>query len=518
MAKQLIFDVPIVIDLWLNQGSAEITQNLLHTATLTDTKIWMTATSISFLDIKARQLLQQHEAVSTHFNEWLARIEILTDHGFEQTELYQQATCFQDAQIVAAARSLPGQNICIVTENPHFDTLNGQLPCKTPQQALEWLLQLKNKPSTKTLPFIDLATQQAYIRPDLERGLECVLRHGQYILGPEISKLETALSNYTGAKHCITVSSGTDALIISLMALGIKPDDEVITTPFTFIATVESIVLLGARPVFVDVKPHTCNINPDLIEASITKRTKAILPVSLYGQPADMEAINAIAAKYGLPVIEDAAQSFGAEYRGHKSCNLSTIGCTSFFPSKPLGCYGDGGAIFTNDDVIAQTCRELRVHGQTQRYRHAKIGVCARMDSLQSAVILAKLPRFTWELQLRQMVAKRYQQALENRTNTATSLEIKPLPWPTSDRSSVFAQYTILATNRDALQAKLQQAGIPTAVHYPLPITEQPAYLAFAASSTVPVAINLSTQVLSLPMGPDLTEKDQDQIIHCLLS
>lgn len=516
MSKQLIFDVQIVIDLWLNTNSASITQNLLNQAEAMGAKIWMSATTISQLEITARQILQPN-TVFNYMNDWLSRIGVLTNYGFEQAEIYTKASCFQDAQIVAAMRSLSDkQPKCIVTENSQFDTLNAAL-CKTPAQALEWLIQPDIKSSLTTIPFIDLATQQTAIRSDLEQRLERVLRHGQYILGPEVLELETALADYTKAQYCITVSSGTDALIVSLMALGIGPGDEVITTPFTFVATAEAIVLVGATPVFIDIDPKTCNINPELIAASITKRTKAILPVSLYGQPAEMAAINAIADQYNLPVIEDAAQSFGAEYRGHKSCNLSTIGCTSFFPSKPLGCYGDGGAIFTNDTAIAQACRELRVHGQSQRYQHNKIGVMARMDSIQCAVVLAKLRHLNWELEQRQIVAKRYNAAFNVTNQNMSAVAINPLPWPEMDRTSVFAQYTILTNNREVLQTKLQRAKIPSAVHYPLTLTEQPAYRAFAISA-VPVAMNMAQQVISLPMGPYLTVTDQERIIDCVLS
>ena len=259
-----------------------------------------------------------------------------------------------------------------------------------------------------SIPFTDLKTQYIHLKKSVHDRINSVLEHGQYIMGPEVVELEEKLSAYTGAKHCISVSSGTEALLISLMALGVGPGDEVITTPFTFAATAEVIVLLGAKPVFVDIEPDTGNINSGLIEAKISSKTKAIMPVSLYGQPADMDEINAIAKHYGnLAVIEDAAQSFGASYEGNKSCNLSTIGCTSFFPSKPLGCYGDGGAIFCNDDVLAEVMREIRVHGQRQRYLHTRIGVGGRMDTLQCAILLAKLERFEWEVEHRKIKAKR---------------------------------------------------------------------------------------------------------------
>jgi UDP-2-acetamido-2-deoxy-ribo-hexuluronate aminotransferase len=275
-----------------------------------------------------------------------------------------------------------------------------------------------------TIPLIDLKTQYRALQPQIQDRINRVLEHGQYIMGPEVAELEEKLAAYTGAKHCITVASGTEALLISLMALGIKPGDEIITTPFTFVATAEVIVLLGAKPVFVDIEPDTCNIDASAIKEKITSNTKAIVPVSLYGQPADMDEINAIATKHNLPVIEDAAQSFGAQYKCKNSCNLSTIGCTSFFPSKPLGCYGDGGAIFTNDDAIAQACKEIRVHGQSARYVHTRVGVGGRMDTLQSAIVLAKLQRFDWEIKQRIKIGQRYTELLETLLRTGDGVTL----------------------------------------------------------------------------------------------
>ena len=262
------------------------------------------------------------------------------------------------------------------------------------------------------MQFTDLKSQYAALKTSIDARIQRVLDHGQYIMGPEVKELEAALATFTGAKHCITVASGTEALLIAMMALDLKPGDEVITTPFTFAATAETIVLVGAKPVFVDIEPDTCNIDARLIEAKVTAKTRAIMPVSLYGQVADMAEINAVAARHGLAVIEDAAQSFGAVYQGRRSCAMSTFGATSFFPSKPLGCYGDGGALFTDDDALAQAAREIRVHGQSQRYRHTRVGVGGRMDTLQCAVVCAKLERFEWELQRRAELGARYQRLL----------------------------------------------------------------------------------------------------------
>lgn len=359
------------------------------------------------------------------------------------------------------------------------------------------------------MQFIDLKKQYQALRDPINTRIQRVLDHGQYIMGPEVKELETALSAYTGAKHCITVASGTEALLIALMSLGVKAGDEVITTSFTFVATAEVIALLGAVPVFVDVEPDTCNIKVADIEARITPRTKAIIPVSLYGQCGDMDEVNAIADKHGIPVIEDAAQSFGATYKGKKSCNLSTRGCTSFFPSKPLGCYGDGGALFTNDDALAQAMREIRVHGQSGRYYHTRIGVGGRMDTLQCAVVLGKLERFDWEIQERLRIGARYQELLADLPAGARTVTVRP------DRDSVWAQFTVMVPNREQVIAKLKDAGIPTAVHYPRPIHAQPAYAHFAAGDT-PVSDALAATVMSLPMHPDLDAATQDQIVAAL--
>lgn len=361
-----------------------------------------------------------------------------------------------------------------------------------------------------SIPFIDLKTQYHALKPQIQARIDAVLEHGQYIMGPEVKELEDRLAAYTEAKHCITVASGTEALLISLMALGIGPGDEVITTPFTFVATAEVIVLLGATPVYVDIEPDTCNINASLIEAAITPKTKAIMPVSLYGQPADMDEINAIAARHGnIPVIEDAAQSFGATYKDKKSCNLTTIGCTSFFPSKPLGCYGDGGAIFTSDDALAQAMREIRVHGQSRRYVHTRVGVGGRMDTLQCAVVLAKLERFEWEVQQRLATGERYNQLVDDAG--ISRVQQKP------DRTSVFAQYTVTVNERETLQKRLAESGVPTAVHYPVPLNEQPAYKHLCCSDCTPVASLVARQVMSLPMGPDLSAEQQEKIVLAVL-
>lgn len=356
------------------------------------------------------------------------------------------------------------------------------------------------------IEFIDLKTQQARIKDKIDAGIQRVLAHGQYILGPEVAELEEKLAAFVGAKYCITCANGTDALQIAQMALGVGPGDEIITPGFTYIATAETVALLGAKPVYVDVDPRTYNLDPALLEAAITPRTKAIIPVSLYGQCADMDAINIIAAKHGIPVIEDAAQSFGATYKGRRSCNLSTIACTSFFPSKPLGCYGDGGAIFTNDDELAVVMRQIARHGQNRRYHHIRVGVNSRLDTLQAAILLPKLEIFENEVQLRQQVAQRYE-GLLNASAIAT-------PYVEPHNLNVWAQYTVQVDSRDSVQETLMTAGVPTAVHYPIPLNKQPAVA--DAEACLPIGDAIAQRVMSLPMHPYMTIGHQEKIVKAL--
>lgn len=365
------------------------------------------------------------------------------------------------------------------------------------------------------MEFIDLKSQYQRLKKEIDAGIQRVLDHGQYILGPEVAVLEEKLATYTGAKYCITVANGTDALQIAQMALGIGPGDEVITPGFTYIATAETVALLGAKPVYVDIDPRTYNLTPELLEAAITPRTKAIVPVSLYGQCADFDAINAIAAKHGITVIEDAAQSFGATYKGRKSCNLSTIACASFFPSKPLGCYGDGGAIFTNDDELAKVMRQIARHGQDRRYHHIRVGVNSRLDTLQAAILLPKLAVLDQELEARQQVAETYKNLLSTK-NTRPELveELIIAPFIEPHNTSAWAQYTVQVYNRETLQEKLKQAGIPTAVHYPIPLNQQPAV--YDARASLPVGDEVAKKVMSLPMHPSLSLVDQQVIVTAL--
>ena len=349
------------------------------------------------------------------------------------------------------------------------------------------------------MQFIDLAAQQARIKDKIDANIQNVLAHGKYILGPEVTELDEKLAAYTGAKYCITCGNGTDALQIAQMAVGVGPGDEVIVPGFSYIATAETPAVLGAKPVYVDIDPKTYNMNPVLLEAAITPRTKAIIPVSLYGQCADFETINAIAQKHGIPVIEDGAQSFGASYKGKKSCNLTTIGCTSFFPSKPLGCYGDGGAIFTNDEELATILRQIARHGQDRRYHHLRVGVNSRLDTLQAAILLPKLELLDEEIELRNRVAQNYTRLLnEAGINTTPVIE--------DHNTSAWAQYTIQVDDREEVQARLKEAGIPTAVHYPIPLNKQPAVKSDLAS--LHWGDEVAGRVISLPMHPYLKSED----------
>ena len=352
----------------------------------------------------------------------------------------------------------------------------------------------------------NLKAQYARLKEPINARMQKVLDHGQFIMGPEVAELEAALAKFVGVKHCVGVCDGTTAMMIAMMALGIKPGDEVITTPFTFIATGEMIALLGARPVFVDIDPDTYNLDPALIEKAITPRTRAILPVSLYGQCADFDAINAVAARHGLPVIEDAAQSLGAAYKGRRSGSLSTIATTSFFPTKPLGCYGDGGACFTDDDALAARMAQIRVHGQSKRYHHPIIGMNGRLDTLQAAILLAKLPTLEEDLASRARIGARYTEKLEG----------APVKTPViaAGNVSAYAQYTIQVENRDEVQAKLKERGIPTAVHYPVPLNLQPAFAYLKQSEgAFPKSDYAAKRVMSLPMDAFLDEAAQDRVV-----
>ena len=357
------------------------------------------------------------------------------------------------------------------------------------------------------MQFIDLKSQQDRIKSNVDANISKVLEHGLYIQGPEVKELEAKLAAFTGAGHCISCGNGTDAIQIALMALGVSEGDEVITPGFTYVATAEAAAVLGGKPVFVDVERDSYNIDPKSLEAAITDKTKAIIGVSLYGQCADYDVINEIAAKHGLPVIEDAAQSFGASYKGRRSCNLTTIATTSFFPSKPLGCYGDGGAMFTNDDALATKLRQISVHGQDKKYHHLHVGVNSRLDTLQAAILLAKMDVFEDELAMRQQVADRYDVLLKD-------IGIDTTPVIAEHNRSAWAQYTIQVADRDTLQTKLKEQGVPTMVYYPVPLNHQRAFP--ASHCDLPVGDELSQAVISLPFSPYITAEEQEKVVGAL--
>lgn len=364
------------------------------------------------------------------------------------------------------------------------------------------------------VPFIDLKAQYKALKTSIDSRIQKVLEHGAFINGPEVAEVEQKLSDFVGCKHALAVASGTDALLVPLMAMGIGAGDEVITTNFSFIATAETIVLAGATPVYVDIDPQTYNIDVNKIEAAITSKTKAIMPVSLYGQIADMKKINEIAQKHGLKVIEDAAQSFGAIQNGKRSCNLSDVAGTSFFPAKPLGCYGDGGAIFTNDESLHIAMKEIREHGSKTRYNHTRLGVNARLDTLQCAILLAKLERYSWELEQRNRIALKYNEAFSD-------LESKGIQTPlvATNNTSAWAQYTLRVQNREGFQKKLAEKSVPTSIHYPCIMPDQPWYKEHAnkCSGDQSEGRRAAQTVISLPLYPDMDNKTQNYVIESVL-
>ena len=509
----LLLDVNVAVDICTRRDAHFAVADLAVAKCVHDGgRIWLYAGSVQTLDyvtriellrlsvtsgtsISAKQIAWQSKHLLKNFaigKHWLAA---LAGEG----DVFESADPEDEQLIVALQRFEPGKMKLLTRDVALLE--------RCPEQAISPSRYITEPATTAPMEFIDLGSQQDRLRSELERGMHRVLHHGQYILGPEIGELEEKLAAYTGAKHCISVANGTDALQIAQMALGIGPGDEVITPGFTYIATAETVALLGARPVYVDVDSRTYNLNPALLEAAITARTKAIVPVSLYGQCADFDEINAIAAKHGIPVIEDAAQSFGATYRGRKSCNLSTIACASFFPSKPLGCYGDGGALFTNDDELAKIMRQIARHGQDRRYHHIRVGVNSRLDTLQAAVLLPKLALLDEDIEHRQRVADHYTRLLNAAGVTST-------PYVDSGNQSAWAQYTIRVARRDSVVETLKRAGIPSAVHYPIPINKQPAV--FDARVSVPVGDEIAERVLSLPMSAAVNVGQQERIAAIL--
>ena len=519
MNLNIVLDINIVLDLILKRPPATIEKlSLFSQFKKQGARFHFPACGLPSLEyIHSREVgrlihegriktnLPTRDVAKKQLDTFLKTIQILSTPGFTWGEIPEDHSDREDALIGLSAAQIP-KPVYLWTNDGEFDpvakgvTVINEVSGKT----------LIDSPQSSPIPFIDLTTQQGIIRNRIEKRLTTVLRHGQYIMGPEIRELEANLAEYVGVKHCITCASGTDALLMALMALDIGPGDEVITAPYTWISTAEVIALLRAKPVFVDIRPDTFNLAPDLLEAAINPRTKAIMPVGIYGQCADMTRINQIADKHGIPVTEDAAQCFGATHHGKKACNLSLIGCTSFFPSKPLGCYGDGGAIFTEDDAMADKMCQIRIHGQKIKHQHPLVGINGRLDTLQAAILLEKFTLFPQECDLRAQAGKHYDTLLADIT------DIQP-PVIAQGNTSVYAQYTILSPNRDRLSQSLKQSGLPSVAYYTAPLHLQGAFADLGHKpGDFPVAEQVSAQCLSLPMSPYLTKKEQEKVAEAI--
>jgi UDP-2-acetamido-2-deoxy-ribo-hexuluronate aminotransferase len=465
----------------------------------------------------------EHETASSGARQALRRFlekgGVLSSYGFDAEAILESETPM-GGLILRAADAL-GEDVWILSRNPEFIASDNRVIA--PEDLVD--REDTDDDEGSKLPFVDLARQQHRILREVEKGISTVLRHGQYIMGPEIKELEAKLAEYAGVEHTICCASGTDALLLALMAYDVGPGDAIFTSPFTFISTAEVISLLGATPVFVDIDPRTFNIDPGCLErafrackendpemyplpairqkAATPLKPKGIMPVDLFGLPVDYDRVNAIAAKHGLFVIEDAAQSFGAEYHGKRACSLGDIGCTSFFPAKPLGCYGDGGAVFTKDEDLAERMVSMRVHGKGKdKYDNSRIGLNARMDTLQAALLLPKLEIFPEELVARNRVANRYTELLSPLASLQT-------PWIPDGVLSAWAQYSILTDRREEVQSALRAKGIPTAVYYPKPLHLQTAYAGLCyKEGDFPLSESASRRIVSLPMHPYLTDHE----------
>ncbi len=500
----LLLDVNIVLDVCLRRDPcADISHAAIKRCQLDGWKLWLYTGSVQTMQYNLynelkllepeqsnKQLFSKAKQYLKQFSKQIHWLSALAGEGdvFDAIDI-------EDEQLILALSRF--------SDNTKLLTRDKELLDRHPDKTISPQDYLRLPISEPKVPFVDLDAQQDQIRASLETNIHRVLAHSRYILGQEVAELEERLAYYCGAKYCISCANGTDALQIALMALGVTAGDEVITPGFTYIATAETVALLGAKPVFVDIEEKTYNLDPKILEAAITPKTKAIIPVSLYGQCADYDAINAIAEKYNIPVIEDGAQSFGASYKGRKSCNLTTIATTSFFPTKPLGCYGDGGAIFTNEDEFATIARQIARHGQDRRYHHIRIGVNSRLDTFQAAILLSKLEILDREIQLRQEVAEQY-----NTLFRQAGLEVAP--FIEEHNVSAYAQYTIRTQKRDILQTELKKAGIPTAIHYPMSLNRQPVLY---NGLLLPVGDLVAEEVISLPMNPYIKQNDIRKIV-----
>ena len=538
--KHLLLDVNIVLDLWLKRGNYEQIDRLIETSRVLDVLLWLSASSLGIIEYVLVNQLKKEGALENRAKELakqlllllLEDVSLLSNYSFEQDKVIKKAFDLEDAQIAVSFSHLHGQKR-IVTNDARFDTLGMIDTCSVPE-AIEWITQDSEDTHVQ---FIDLKAQQDQIRPELEKNIHQVLHHGRYILGPEVKELERRLCEYTGAEHCVGVSSGTDALLMPLMAWGIGPGDAVFTTPFTFIATAEVIQLLGATSVFVDIDPRTFNIDPQRLELAIravkendpsihplpklppgvkAMVPRAIIPVDLFGLPADYDPIMELAKKYDLKVLSDSAQGFGSEYKGKRSGTLGHATATSFFPAKPLGGYGDGGAIFTDDDQLAEALKSIRVHGKGKdKYDNIRTGLNARLHTMQAAILLTKLDIFDNELDAKQKVAERY-------TGLIADPKVKIIPphIPQGFRSA-WAQYSVLAeTNklRSAIRAALKDAGIPSMVYYPKPLHMQTAFAHLGHDPTdFPVSLKTSEKIFSLPMHSYLPSREFDKVSDTLM-
>lgn len=463
------------------------------------TRFWLPCCSLSLLETQIYPT--HHRPLSILLDKKVQWLSSLAAHW---NNIPADCPNKTQAQMSLDAATLPGTTI-IWTDKPDFTSVHPDIEWGDHEFVYSMLAQYEDEPS-----FVDLESQQLTLRPTLEKHIFNVLKHGQYIAGAEVRTLESKLADYVGAKYCLSVASATDALLIALMAIDIKAGDEVITSPFNSTAVVELVTLLGAKPVFVDVEATTYTLNPLLLSSAITQKTKAIIATNLLGQCADFNVINKIANQYNLPVIEDAAQSFGATYHNLKSCTLSAIGCTSFYPTQPLGAYGEGGACFTNDNELIDMMRQLRGNGQNKRNHHPFISINSRLDTLQASLLLAKLKIFPEELEKRVQIAENYNRLLGEKIKK---------PMIAFHNTSVYAQYTIEVNNRNEVQKKLQQRGIPTAVYYPQPIHLQPAFASLNyGEGSFPVAETVAQHVLSLPIHPYLTKGTQTRIVNALKS
>lgn len=499
----LLIDPRLVVNACAEAGDdSRLTQAVTEARQRGD-RLWLYAGALDFMVRGIAHRLPDGGAPDASFSEARGRLDPFTKDMQWLAALAEDCDTPENldpltGQLVVAVRRL-GSDAKILTEDGSS---------AFPSAGLDDYLA--SETGERRIDFIDLKAQQDRVRASLESGIHRVLHHGQYIMGPEVGELERRLAEYVGVEHCIAISSGTDALMVALMSLGVGPGDEVITTPFTFIATGEVIALLGAVPVYVDIERDTYNIDPAQIEAAISPKTKAIVPVSLYGQCADMDAINAVADRHQIPVVEDAAQSIGATYKGRKSGALSLVACTSFFPAKPLGAYGDAGACFTDDASLARSMREVMNHGQDRRYHHPRLGLNGRLDSMQAAVLVSKLEILNDEIERRQAVAERYN-ALIGASDAAAEIR---LPFVEAFNLSSWAQYTIWIERRDEVQDLLSARQTPTAVHYPVPLYRQPALATDAGP--FPVSEESAQGVISLPMHPYLDAGTSERVASAL--